>query len=105
MAKRLNIITYPSDEVQGEGSFVKVRAITWGESKRLALAFEGMDMADKFSAADEQVVRRVVEWNWVDDEGVVLPLPKDDPTVVDRLTDAERGFLARVFGGKAEEKN
>jgi len=32
-------------------------------------------------------------------------LPKDDPTVVDRLTDAERGFLARVFEGKAEEKN
>jgi len=105
MAQRLNITTHASDAVQGEGSYVKVRAVTWGESKRLALAFEGMDMATKFEAADDQLVQRVVEWNWVDDEGVVLPLPKDDPTVVDRLTDAERGFLARVFEGKAEEKN
>jgi len=60
MARRLNITTHASDAVQGEGSYVKVRAVTWGESKRLALAFEGMDMATKFDAADDQLVKRAL---------------------------------------------
>jgi hypothetical protein len=28
----------------------------------------------------------IVEWNWVDDNGNPLSLPRDDPSVVDWLT-------------------
>jgi hypothetical protein len=48
----------------------------------------------------------VYEWNWVDDDGVPFSQPKDDPSVIDLLTDGEVAFLSTLIqGSEAEAKN
>jgi len=41
--------------------------------------------------------KHIVEWNWVDDDGDPLALPKDNPETLDDLTDAESELLARLL--------
>lgn len=44
--------------------------------------------------ADQAILRRrVVAWNWCDEEGVPLPQPAECPEVLDGLTAGERRFL------------
>lgn len=103
---RQNIKRVASEAVQGEGSWVSVKALTLGESKQIAAEVE--------AAADNQAVRialterliqdRVVAWTWVDDEGNDLPLPKDSPDVVDMLTTDEVLFLGRAINGSIDPK-
>jgi hypothetical protein len=99
MAKRQAIIKVESEEVQGEGSFVKVRSILWGDAKRLKKDLAGMDEDDKLRANDELIAKHVYEWDWVDEDGNPLPLPKDDPTVLDLLTAHEIKFLGKALSG------
>lgn len=44
-------------------------------------------------ALERQLVALVMDWDWVDGDDRPLPLPKDDPSVVQRLTAREIGFL------------
>ena len=115
MPQRQSIIMYDSTEVQGEGSWIKVRMITHGQGKNFQRQFadvvgtEGKDISAErraeFSAAsDGLIVSQVFDWNWVNDEGEPLPLPKDDPSVVDYLTEFEHKFIASAMQGEGERK-
>jgi hypothetical protein len=115
MSKRQNIITFDSTEVQGEGSWIKVRMITHGQGKMFQRAYsdilgmKGEDIsterrAEFQQASDDLVVEMVFEWNWVDDDDNPLPLPKDDPTVVDLLTELEHKFIGQALQGEGERK-
>lgn len=96
MAKRNNIIIVPTPEVQGEDSWIKVRALTVEEYNRtqripdeIRKAQEAGDLEriaelEKESWADTASV--LLDWNWVDDEGKPLPNPHDNPDVFKHLT-------------------
>jgi hypothetical protein len=127
MAERQGKIRIESVDVQGEGSFVVVRRLSYGQ-KRMAtqmvaraaggtiptdIKAEGLTINtaylednDKFTG---QLLREnVLEWNWVDFDGNPLRLPKDDPAVIDQLTDDEVEFLVRHINprkAEAPEKN
>ena len=129
MAQRLGTVRVPSETVQGEGSFVVVRKIGYTQrttaSKMLAQACGGVvptnkaAIEDKFSATSDflmandeftqqLLVENVVAWNWVDDDGQALPLPREDVGTIRRLTDEEVTFLAQAIQGglsKEAEKN
>jgi hypothetical protein len=110
VAKRKGTVRFNSDEVQGEGSYVLVSPLTVGEAKELYnSARPGKDAKD----VDEQVLEisfdtiaaHVVEWDWVDYDDKPLPLPKDNPAIVDRLNVNEIKFLAECLTGNEAKKN
>jgi hypothetical protein len=97
-----------SDEVQGPDSFVVVRRMTVGETKEIMRATAGREAGlDTYSENGLWVADHVVEWNWTDGEGQALPFPKNDATVIDRLTNEELAFLNQAIVGRneAERKN
>lgn len=99
MPERKNKRTFrvESDAVQGEGSFVVFKRLTWEEYKALP---DGITAGDAAALA-------VVEWNWVDDAGKPLPLPSEQPEIIGQLMQEEIQFLAvsRNAGRLADEKN
>jgi len=80
-----------SDEVQGEGSWVKLGAPAWSDF--LDAWASGIDATKPMAVALKMMPNVVADWNWVDDEGNPLPLPRDDPEVIDRLTRQEQSFI------------
>ena len=113
MSKRQNIIQFDSTEVQGEGSWVKVRMITHGQGKMFQKSYSDILKGDDISperreefqkASDDLLVEMVYDWDWVDDDGEPLPLPKDDPKVVDVLTELEHKFIGQALQGEGERK-
>lgn len=133
MPKRQFIITHDSDDVQGEGSYIKLRSVTYGEGKQMrkqmdaftqrreelnAKLSNGASDAEKkklrsqleavdaeVQALNEQVlVDKIYEWNWVDDNDQPLPLPKDDPKVIDTLTTGEMQFIQAKLRGTDEDR-
>jgi len=103
VAKRKNIIKIETESVQGEGSFVKLRHITVSEGRdqRNAEKEEGFDA---FEYNIKVLADHIVSWNWVDEDDMPLPLPKDDESVIGRLTDAEIEVLVNALGGEEEEE-
>jgi len=115
MPQRQSIITYDSTSVQGEGSWIKVRLISHGEQKQFTRAYGGMvgreikdidpqALETMQEANDALICKNVIDWNWVDDDGQPLPLPKDDPAVVDLLTEFEHQFIADAMKGEGDRK-
>jgi len=127
MAQRQGIIRIDAAEVQGEGAYVVVRKLGYAQrqqaTRMMADAFGGklpqklddaqIAITSEFLAGNDNYTRQllsknVIEWNWVDDAGNALPLPIADVSVIERLTDDEVTFLARVIQGgaaPATEKN
>lgn len=103
MPKRQNLRRFPSEEVQGEDSYVVVSRLTVGEARE-ADRLRKADDTDSFEAISKFYRDHVHAWNWVDDDGEPLPLPKDDPAVIDMLTDREFEFVAECLAGSEEER-
>ena len=95
MAKRKGTSWKVSTEsVQGEGSWVELRGVTVGEQK----AARAGQLDD-----DQVIIEHVIGWNWADEAGRPLPLPKDEPGIVDTLTSEEaRVLVFRIFSGDPE---
>lgn len=114
MSERMNVLTVASDEVQGPGSWVKLRKILYGrqlEAQKMITQLSGgtmpkdlsemrvtMDFLDRNDAYTRQLLAEcVVAWNWVDDAGAPLPAPAESESVIDQLTDDEIKFLVRAL--------
>lgn len=95
MAHRKNktVIRVPSDDVQGEGSHVVIKRMTWEDAEILMQDGEDRDQRE---IAKEFLPRLIIDWDWVDDDDKPLPKPKDDPDVIKRLPLAELNFLLRA---------
>lgn len=96
MPKRNMTYRVDSTEVQGEGSWVDLRYLTYAEVQT-SLKGEGDDA--------ELLREHVVKWNWVDSEGKLLGTPED---CLEDLFLSERWFLlGKLFNptDKAEAKN
>lgn len=103
MAQRMAVRRIPTEEVQGEDSFIVASMVT----------LEDWDEVDKKQKKGEPYVvamrdvmaRRVLDWNWVDDDGKPLPKPKGNPSVFAKLTGPEIEVVERAISGrKAEER-
>jgi hypothetical protein len=105
MPQRKNVRRIPSPGVQGDDSWIEVSRLTVGEA-RDADRFRTDGEGDSFHAVLELYQKHVVGWNWVDDDGEPLPLPGDDPGVVEALTDLEFSFVGDCLAGnEVEQKN
>ena len=87
-----------SIEVQGEGSYVVLCAMTYGDSKAYFNRITSDDKSEQYQVGNELLIKMVHEWNWVDDDGKPLPLPKDDPSVLDSMPIEEIVFLSNELG-------
>lgn len=112
MPKRQSVKRHPTDEVQGEGSYVILTSVKVREIRKLREVIgddpedvEKLDenKIDKFEEGLDIVVRHIKEWNWVDDDDVAMPLPKDDPATTDELTNEEAEFLTGLLMGTTKE--
>ncbi len=94
----------PTDSVQGPDSYAVIRPPKWGLLRKAQKQAKASDQADAGIAfAEELLVKSVVDWNWTDDEGEPLPLPKDDPAVLDDLDADEVAFLVEKITGAFNE--
>lgn len=89
-----------SDKIQGEGSYVIFKRVTVGEFRSLQ-----NEQGEKslIEVGLQLIETHLIDWNWVDDEGKTLPLPSEDPSVIDNLYDEEATFLAEALLG--DQKN
>lgn len=114
MSKRVSVIKYETDLVQGEGSYVVLSALKVREIRALRQKGKEAEKAEEagedtddaaFEGGLKILSEHVVDWNWVDDEEKDLPLPKDDPDIIDDLTNDETEFLSDLLTGGKEVKN
>jgi len=127
MPQRASVRTFDTSDVQGDGSWIKLRPMTLGEVLSLQGdaeeqrgflyrlgRFLGRLLRKRPSPSQlarqnmTTVIRYVRGWNWVDDEGNPMPLPSDDPRVLDRLTMAEMQCITDCVNGarqSEEQKN
>jgi hypothetical protein len=108
MPQRQNLRRVDASGVQGEGAYVVLRALPWALQQRaqralveqaggtlpsdltqIPVSLGFLDANDALTY--EMLAGCVAEWNWVDDAGAPLPLPKDGG--LERLTGDEVMFL------------
>jgi len=96
MPKRINKSQHKVDstDVQGEGSFVIIKAPTLEHVKSVQAS--GVDEGS-VNFGIELLKSLVIDWNWVDDDDNPLPKPTDDANVIDRLPIQELTFLINAL--------
>ena len=105
MPKRQSVKKHDASVVQGEGSFVITTAVKVKEIREIRKHAADEDF-DDFEGGIALLAKHIIKWNFVDDEGNPLSCPKDDPTVIDDLTNEESEFLVGLLmGEKGESKN
>ena len=105
MPKRQSVRKHDASEVQGEDAFVITTAVKVKEIREIRKQAADPEH-DDFEGGIKLLAKHIVKWNWVDDEGKPLPCPKDDPEVIDDLTNEESEYLVGLLmSGKDEAKN
>ena len=100
MPQRQNQVTHKSDEVQGEGSFVVMHRLTFGQVQK----FGPLLLSDEkyVEGVNALLVACVAKWNWVDDEGQPLALPSEGLNL-DILSNDEILFLIGKSNTRREQ--
>lgn len=105
MAHRIHRLykTIDTEEVQGEGSFVKIKNMTIAE----ILDFADVNKTGGNLSEDEAknmgmliLNRMIVDWNWVDDDDNPLPIPAKKPGTLESLPFQEATYLITKTGIK-----
>jgi len=98
-----------TDDIQGEGSFVVISAMTYAHAQDL-FAEDGVTLSQNFTAEQgfELLQRLILEWNWVDDDDEPLPIPSEGEGVLKGLPIEELDYLLGLINitrvSKEEEK-
>ena len=103
MAKRIAVRKYDTDSVQGEGSFVVMSSLKVGETRKLRKLVASDDVDEVFEGL-KLLSKHVVDWNWVDDNDELMPLPEGKIAVMDELTNEEVEVLSDLLIGANEKK-
>lgn len=103
--RKNDLVKFSSDGVQGEGSFVTMCKPRW---QALRAAMADFRQGDELDAAAQEALgmkmletlipQMVVAWNWTDEEGNELPLPKSDDAVLAEMPVDEAMFLVACAG-------
>lgn len=123
MPERKGTRTFDTSDVQGEGSWVQIRAMTVGEVLASQREVEARDnLLYKVGAFLGRLVRHrppqseltrqflarslqyVQAWNWVDSAGEPLPAPAEDPRVLERLTNDEMALIVACVRGERQSE-
>ena len=106
MPKRINKLLrkIDSSEVQGDGSYVMMKAPTIGDIREGTIP----DKSDNAASTEYAVFllgRLVKEWNWVNDNDE--PLPQPNPDIIAELPYPEIKFLMDSLNleGLSDQKN
>ena len=101
MAKRKHKkhLVVDSSEVQGEGSFVKIKSISLNE-------ILGHTQGEKGKPSDEEAAQlglkilddMIIDWDWVDDDDEPLPVPAENPGTIASLPFQESSWLLKASG-------
>ena len=102
MPKRKSVKKHDTSEVQGEDSYVLLSGVKVREIRKVRKLAKTEDF-DEFEGGISLLAGHIVGWNWVDDEGKLLPVPKDHPEVVDELTNEESVFLTNLMLGSPKD--
>lgn len=97
---------YPSEVVQGEGTWVKMRRPKVGQLKKLMelQVVEGDDNQLKaFDEVTDLLTGLVIDWNWTDENDEPLPKPGNGALLGDLVTDDELFFLSNLIGEEAQK--
>lgn len=73
------------------------------------LTAEERDLVDepsgsRYRDAIRYFADHIIAWNWADENENPLPLPSEDASVVDALTNDEAAFLGQALAGGSEEE-
>lgn len=82
-----------SEEVQGEGSYVRFQRVTWGVLQN----YYGTEVEEK-KVASMILSEMIVDWDWVDDDDNPLPKPPLTPEIIENLPVEEMMFLTKASG-------
>jgi hypothetical protein len=98
--RTVNTVRLDSSEVQGEGSFVVLRKPNWKAMRSALGAFQAAGgEAEQATAGlammDAMLPGMIVDWNWTDEAGDLLPLPSADPEAIGDLEPAEAIWLVQ----------
>lgn len=93
MPKRTIQKRFDTKEVQGEGSFVIMRSLRVGQIREV----KALEKDELYEKTVSILISHILEWNWVGDDDEPLSLPKDEPTVMDELTNAEFEYLSTLL--------
>lgn len=105
MPERQNRRRVSSPAVQGEDSWIEITRLTMKEAREIEAKKDDPDV-DAYTEVAKIFQRYIVGWNWVNDDGVPLPLPKDNIDVIGDLTDQEFEFISEALtGDEAKQKN
>lgn len=91
---------------QGEDAFVEILLPTVGEIKALQKLVKEVTEGDQndvnLDTNNKYLVEHIMNWNWVDDEEVAFPTPRQDVSVLDKLTIEETLFLNQSLSGQVQ---
>lgn len=102
--KRKHLKKHDCSEVQGEGAYVILSSVKVGEIRKARLEAKDPEF-DDFEGGVQMLIDHIVKWNFVDDDGNELALPKNNPSVIDDLTNEECQFLVDCMMGETHAKN
>lgn len=105
MPQRKNQLKIDAAAVQGDGAYVIMRPLTYGESKDVRRRSPHMNEEQKLAYSEDLIATHVIAWNWVNDVGEPLPLPSQNQTVLHLLTVDEIGFLSNALNGGGADPN
>jgi len=90
----------------GEGSYVVLHPVKYKEARAaLRMAEDGKSDVEKEEHVNSLLRNSIVEWDWVDDDGELLPVPADGFDI-DELYNHEITFLiSALLGTEQEQKN
>lgn len=109
MPARQNVKTIPTPAVQGDDSWIKIKAMTVEQFNRNQAILRQAQQPDANaetldSLATELFAEVVMDWNWVDDDGKPLPKPNGNPKVFGTLTMAELLTIGEALRPAIDEK-
>ena len=90
------------DEVMGEGSYAVISSPSISDLRKITEMSNGkaenVEGDNALEIGKMILEEMILEWNWVDDDGEPLPLPKDHPDGMDILNLQETMFLLTESG-------
>jgi hypothetical protein len=88
-----------SSEIQGEGSFVKIKNISLNEILEHSQSADGKPSDEEAAQLGLQILDdMIVEWDWVDDDDEPLPVPAENPGTIASLPFQESSWLLNETG-------